>query len=207
MPAKLTRNQYLDGKRLIKAKKKVTNDEIVKVMKTKGDSTVSFVRKARSFPHYQELVRESNRAAKARREARKKGSQQTLLDETRSETRQPSIQKHDSAKMKQAVKTTSDKALQTLQDQAEVAVKKGHRVVEIEVELLGEVIKKVFSMERSIRGLYANDRTHEKCIETNRTAINEINNRLALTPSFEETPLKLSESAGSPRRKKRFGIF
>lgn len=205
MPSRLSKNQFLDAKRVIKeSKTRLSNGQIVKRAKLGSEKVVPMIRKARSYPHYVELVREKNRLAKQRRDARKNGQQSSLLavDETvpakKTEAKPPvqikvtepkHIENHESFIEDEDVKTDPVEAEAKRAEIRDNITRDQVQPITTET-IVADLVRRVSSIERGQRSLFAAQSTQSK-------ELNQMKEDILFTVPAQHKVV----------RKKFFGIF
>lgn len=200
MPAKLSKQQFLDAKRVIKeSKTRLSNEQVVKRAKLGSEKTVPTIRKARSYPHYCELVREKNRAAKQRRDERKNGQQASLLavDAPTPPKKKIEVRKADDHEpiipdSKAKVDPEEEAAMR------ERIAQNQTKPVRTE-DIVADLMRRVSGLERGQRGLYAGQKELTSAVAAHTDELSRI-------ITFEHTPVDNSRGI-KVKRKKLFGIF
>lgn len=185
MPARLSRNKFLEIKRYMKENPKAKNSEVV-IATDASMKIVSKVRNSRSYPHYKNRIKDSNKSysiRKAQRNARK----------------QNSLFKNEDNFLNNDERKHFKKAAVSPKDEADIHENINlHSVTPINTDdILADLIRRMSALERMHRQLSAT-------VYSINDDLSRVKEKLSVTPSYEPShePRKFLSKA-----KKRFNFL
>lgn len=188
MPARLSRNKFLEIKRYMKENPKAKNSEVV-IATDASMKIVSKVRNSRSYPHYKNRIKDSNRSyaiRKAQRDAKKQNSlfkneDNFLVGGERQHFKKAVVSPQDEVKIHENI--TRNRITPLTSD-----------------DVLADLVRRVSALERMHKQLSAT-------VYSVNDDLGRVKEKLSVTPSYEpsQEPRKFLNKA-----KKRFnfsGLF